>query len=91
MVVQCSLSPSLTPSTSCAGQLEAGNQTFQEFAASAREDPAQVFGSREEALETYREILARVQPGLEQLLPRDTLTGGSACEKDLSHQEHVNA
>ena len=43
---------------------------------SAREDPAQVFGSREEALETYREILARVQPGLEQLLPRDTLTGG---------------
>ena len=35
-----------------------------------------MFGSREEALETYREILARVQPGLEQLLPRDTLTGG---------------
>ena len=56
-------------------ELGAGNQTFQEFAALARADPGQQFGSREEALETYRGIIRDVMARLGDILPPDTLTG----------------
>lgn len=55
-------------------QLGAGNKTFQQFAIEARADPSQRFSSREEALGTYRKILASVEPKLATILPADTLT-----------------
>ena len=66
-------------------QLGAGNKTFQQFASEARVDPNQRFSSREEALGTYRQILASVEPKLATILPADTLTG----ELDLSSTEEV--
>ena len=56
-------------------QLGADNKTFQQFAIEARADPSQRFSSREEALGTYRKILASVEPKLATILPADTLTG----------------
>ena len=56
-------------------QLGAGNKTFQQFSIEARADPSQRFSSREEALGTYRKILASVEPKLATILPADTLTG----------------
>merc|ERR1712183_731174 len=55
-------------------QLGAANKTFQQFASEARVDPSQRFSSREEALGTYRQILASVEPKLATILPADTLT-----------------
>merc|ERR1711971_691895 len=55
-------------------QLVADNKTFQQFAIEARADPSQRFSSREEALGTYRKILASVEPKLATILPADTLT-----------------
>ena len=56
-------------------ELGAANKTFQQFANEARVDPGQRFSSREEALGTYRKILAKVEPKLATILPMDTLTG----------------
>ena len=56
-------------------QLGAANKTFQQFASEARVDPSQRFSSREEALGTYKQILASVEPKLATILPADTLTG----------------
>merc|ERR1711971_46344 len=55
-------------------QLGAANKTFQQFASEARVDPSQRFSSREEALGTYKQILASVEPKLAIILPADTLT-----------------
>jgi uncharacterized protein (DUF885 family) len=55
-------------------QLGAGNKTFQQFASEARVDPSQRFSSREEALGTYRQILASAETKLATILPVDTLT-----------------
>jgi uncharacterized protein (DUF885 family) len=55
-------------------QLGAANKTFQQFASEARVDPSQRFSSREEALGTYKQILASVEPKLATILPADTLT-----------------
>jgi len=55
-------------------ELGAPNKTFQQFASEARVDPDQRFSSREEALGTYRKILASVEPKLATILPADTLT-----------------
>jgi len=55
-------------------ELGTANKTFQQFANEARLDPSQRFSSREEALGTYRQILASVEPKLATILPADTLT-----------------
>merc|ERR1711963_650218 len=56
-------------------ELGVKDKTFQQFANEARADPKQRFSSREEALSTYRQILATVEPKLPSFLPADTLTG----------------
>jgi len=55
-------------------ELGVKDKTFQQFASEARTDPKQRFSSREEALSTYRQILATVEPKLPSFLPADTLT-----------------
>merc|ERR1712038_392874 len=55
-------------------ELGVKDKTFQQFASEARTDPKQRFSTREEALSTYRQILATVEPKLPSFLPADTLT-----------------
>ena len=63
-------------------ELGVKDKTFQQFASEARTDPKQRFSTREEALSTYRQILATVEPKLPSFLPADTLTGNCECNRN---------
>jgi len=52
------------------------SMSFKDFSNKIRKDITQEFSNEEEAISTYKDILKKIQPHLEELFPSDTITDG---------------